>query len=64
MPASVSRATSRLSVMPCSNTYLAMQREAFPHMAPREPSALYMNMRKSATVLGPMSTSPSEPTPK
>ena len=63
-PASVSTVRRVLFVSPPSYTYLPRQRRPLPHMAPREPSALYISMVKSPVRPGFTQISPSAPTPK
>ena len=63
-PAPVSMVRQVLRVSPLSYTYLPTHRMPLPHMAPGEPSALYMSMEKSPVTPGRMAMRPSPPTPK
>ena len=53
-----------LSVSLWSYTYFATQRIPLPHIAPREPSALYITISKSAFCPFSMRMMPSPPMPK
>ena len=64
IPDNVSTKICGLSTIWWSYAYFPTQRMPLPHIAPREPSRLYISMRQSATSDGVIRINPSEPIPK
>ena len=64
IPEAVSTSISVLSTIPWSYAYFPTQRMPLPHMAPLEPSRLYISIWQSAQSEGLIKISPSEPMPK